>query len=193
MHVLEGEVYIRDGRVNEAFRKANARILLGRDITIPEEVNIIHSYDIGNIVTLFHALFVDGFMGLTGYNSVPDPSDDSSGNLGAAVDNHFKLHKSGLSVPLTLFYVHGDTTKDLAFNFAPEKDERYSVNAVLKEYRESFFNGLGDAKPTVLMATCNMNDSRQSASIENPGFHIIYRKGLAGGALAATGTIEADF
>ncbi len=201
MHVLEGEAYLRDGRVDEPFRKLNARILLGRDITVPSEINGIHAYDIGDVATLFHALFVDGFADLTGYNSVPAPfermpdhfTNHYSRTLGAAVDNHFKLTASGLHVPLTLFYVHGDTTEDLDFRFAPENGERHPVNSVLREYREQFFNGLGDARPTILMATCNMNDSRQSASIENPGFHVVYRKGLAGGQLAATGKIEADF
>ena len=107
------------------------------------------------------------------------------------VDNIYE--HSGLHVPLTLFYVHGDTTEDLEFRFAPENGERHPVNYVLRAYREQFFNGVKEAKPTVLMATCNINDSRQSASIENPGFHVVYRKGLAGGQLAATGTIETDF
>ncbi len=201
MHVLEGEAYLRNGRVEEPFRKLNARIILGRDISVPTSITGIHSYNIGDIATLFHALFVDGFADLTGYNCVPSlfeqmpdhPTNYYSKTLGEAVDNHFKLNEAGLLVPLTLFYVHGETTEDLDFRFAPENDERHPVNSVLREYRKQFFNGLEDAKPTVLMATCNMNDSRQSASIENPGFHVVYRKGLAGGQLAATGTIEADF
>lgn len=130
MHVLEGEAYLRDGRVGEPFRKLNVRILLGRDISIPTEVTSVHSYNIGDITTLFHALFVDGFAGLTGYNSVPSPFKEMSDHfinydsrtLGAAVDNHFKLNESRLLVPLTLFYVHGDTTPELDFRFAPENN-----------------------------------------------------------------------
>lgn len=64
---------------------------------------------------------------------------------------------------------------------------------MLQEYKKTFFEELEGSKPTVLMATCNENDSGQSASIVNPGFHVVYRKGFAGGQFAATGKIVADF
>ncbi len=198
MHVLEGEAYLRDERLEEKFRTIKTRIVLGRDIEVPKEVSGVHRYNIGDKATLLHALFVESFMNLTGFNSLPNPKSgalekETFDIINPAIENYFRLNSAGLTVPLTLFYAHGETKEDLGFYFAPEHNERNQVDLVLREYKEKYFNGIGNIKPTILMATCNQNDQRESATIENPGFHLVYKKGLAGGPLASTGTIVADF
>ena len=188
MHELVGEVQLDylQGDHNEDLALP-VRIFFGRDILLPNSAKQF-DYCYPNNSTWLQSLFIEGFSNLAGGGIVLSETFLS----GEQLSNLYESLKSATTGnPLTLFYVHGGVM-DGAMHFGPQRGEAHAVGEILNDYKHSRFSDETET-PVVMLASCNVNENGWgNARIQNPGFILVYRTGVAGSVVSATGRVLYD-
>ena len=196
MHVLEGRVglaidYVGNySNIDIKPTSVPLRLFLGKDMSLPRwSGRKKDPYFVGHQHAL-QDLFLKGIGAVTGglrVLALPTRSE--------AADLNRVLTATAPRVPLTMFYSHGAIRDGKLYFTNTEDSDRYEINAVLAQYRSELPRDIRSGySPIAIVSACNESidvkqDTRISLDIANPGFDLIYRQGIAGSALMATGTL----
>jgi hypothetical protein len=160
------------------------KIFLGTDIELPQAADRF-AYKYPDNQTLLQVLFTEGLAQLAGQKIVLDETflkKDDLDELKAAIKNEVKKN------PLTLFYAHGGTQNG-EMHMGARGKEHFALSDILKTYKSQYAPD-DESHPVVLLASCTVDFKGTGAtSLPNPGFNLVFRSGVSGSALSASGKV----
>lgn len=182
MQVLEGEIVLRDfrGNIDNYLSKINVRLILGREVELPDFVNQNHAEYSDTNASIFAALVFEAVSqttdGETDIESTKMRGFFGQENiaLAAIVDQYKKVNSDKENYPLTIIYAEGFVEND-EHVLMSGKMECHPTNKVLENLLQSY-PSLEKEKFPVIIASSNETDKR-IANISHPRLLIMYRKG----------------
>lgn len=185
LNVLEGLVSLLDFRKSPTTKiNMQGRILLGRGIQVPREVDTQIAMMYGEDATLLQELFIRGLIDLVGNNI---GIHENHPELGILIDRH-----AGSGDVTTLLYSHGEPRDgELRLFIESPKIVGPSIEQFLSDYKAKFFEQNG-SRPPILVSACNQEEG-EGVLIKNEDFDILYRLGKSGGVFAKTGRLKLNF